>query len=648
MKKIFKNMAWMLTATLVMAACSDSLDEGDNTGQGPLTGEGYVKVAINMPSTSGNSTRSTDNEEGGAIVDLEDGKANEYNVNNAILAFFKCDKTLNSGTPETEAAFVKAYPLSNTDLAISGSTETPQVTEQVSVITEAPKVADDEQLYVLAILNYNSSLFTIDNGTLTVSGTTVSKLSDLQKKISASITGETLTNNDFVNKFTTNPTTSKQDQFTMTNAPLSDKPGNSSETISGAKAYTLVPVTVYDTKAQAINGDVAKIYVERVVAKVTLKLGATNKVTDEDAQIKVTEADGTATQDIVEITGWCLNVTNNSTKLVRDVTGFNNSGWLATATDHKPERFAGTRGINASFGINNESSYYRIYWAQDCNYIGTGSTDVTDAANDFTTYYTNNGTVTPQAPAWNSGLATSTADNACYCLENTMDYNQQIDDRTTGVLIQTDYYTYFNGDTEAQKRSFFICGTSSTKYPEEQVGGGSTSSGTDAFVDYVMKEANKLITKTEYQFTTNELQIKTSLASGTYTNVADVFTFNATSDELTAQQAAVNTVVGGRISYYKDGENYYYSSLIRHFNDDEGVKVPAAGVTSVNDYALKHLGRYGVVRNNWYEITINSVSGPGDPTIVPPSGNPDDEAEGYINCTINVLSWAKRSQGVDL
>lgn len=646
MRKIFKNMAWTMAATLVMAACSDSLDESDSTGQGPLTGEGYVKVAINMPTTSGNSTRSTDNDEDDAIVDLEDGETNEYNVENAILAFFKC-KT--GQTPETEATFVKAYALSKTDLAISGSTETPQVTEQVSVITEAPKVDDtQEQLYVLAILNYNSSLFTIDNGTLTVSGTTVSKLSDLQKKISASITGETLTNNDFVNKFTTNPTTSKQDQFTMTNAPLSDKPGNSSETISGAKAYTLVPVTVYDTKAQAINGDVAKIYVERVVAKVTLKLGATNKVTDEDAQIKVTEADGTATQDIVEITGWCLNVTNNSTKLVRDVTGFNNSGWLATATDHKPERFAGTRGINASFGINNESSYYRIYWAQDCNYIGTGSTDVTDAANDFTTYYTNNGTVTPQAPAWNSGLATSTADNACYCLENTMDYNQQIDDRTTGVLIQTDYYTYFNGDTEAQKRSFFICGTSSTKSPEEQVGGGSTSSGTDAFVDYVMKEANKLITKTEYQFTTNELQIKTSLASGTYTNVADVFTFNATSDELTAQQAAVNTVVGGRISYYKDGENYYYSSLIRHFNDDEGVKVPAAGVTSVNDYALKHLGRYGVVRNNWYEITINSVSGPGDPTIVPPGGNPDDEAEGYINCTINVLSWAKRSQGVDL
>lgn len=91
MKAIFKNMTWMLSATLIMAACSDSLDESTNTPvQGPVVGEGYVKVAINMPTTSGNSTRSTDNGEDKADVTLEEGEADEYNVENAILAFFKC------------------------------------------------------------------------------------------------------------------------------------------------------------------------------------------------------------------------------------------------------------------------------------------------------------------------------------------------------------------------------------------------------------------------------------------------------------------------------------------------------------------------------------------------------------------------------
>lgn len=623
MKTIFKNMTWMLSATLIMAACSDSLDESTNTPvQGPVVGEGYVKVAINMPTTSGNSTRSNDSE-GGEDVTLEDGDPKEYNVENAILAFFKCNKTLDSGTtPETQATFVKAYALTKGDLGITGSTETPQVTEQVSVITEAPKVSDGEQLYVLAILNTNNDIVSVtDNGNLTVNKT------ELKEEASSPITLSKLQGEitSTVDKFIG----SDKNQFTMTNAPLSDKAGVDSN-IANAKAYTLVPVTVYDTKAQATAGNVAKIYVERVVAKVTL-------TTTGNAETIGVSGDGNS-GDKVEITGWCLNVTNNSTKLVRDVSGFTTSEWLS-ANENSPARFAGTRGINASFGVASESSYYRIYWAEDCNYTSATLSE------DFTTYSSTNA---PATTAWN-GLSTSTASNACYCLENTMNYDQQIQNRTTGVLIKTNYLTKFPGEAEASAKSFFICGTSSTKYPQEKIGEGSAKGGTDAFVTYVMTEADKLITDSNNKFGGTGLNLQNNLASGTYTDITDVFTFTATEGaKLTAQQNAVKAVVGSRISYYKDGENYYYSSLIRHFQDGEGVDIPTSGIASANDYTLKHLGRYGVVRNNWYEININSISGPGDPVIPEPGDDPDDTAEGYINCTINVLSWAKRSQNVDL
>lgn len=630
MKAIFKNMTWMLSATLIMAACSDSLDESTNTPvQGPVVGEGYVKVAINMPTTSGNSTRSTDNGEDKADVTLEEGEADEYNVENAILAFFKCKtESLANSTPEAQATFVKAYALTKGELGITGSSETPQVTEQVSVITEAPKVSDGEQLYVLAILNNNNTV-SANNGNLTVNGTdltSTSTLADLQNKIT--FTTPT-TYQQFVYQFTggsdENP---RRNQFTMTNAPLSDKAGVAG-TIGSAKAYTLVPVTVYDTKAQATAGNVAKIYVERVVAKVTL-------TTAGDKTTIAVSGDGNE-EDQVQITGWCLNVTNNSTKLVRDVSGFTaTSGWLASASENSPARFAGTRGIKASFGVSGEGDYYRIYWAEDCNYISAEPTT------DFTTY---SGTNAPAA--WN-GLSTSTTSNACYCLENTMNYDQQIQNRTTGVLIKTSYLTKFQGETQASAKSFFICGTSSTKYPEAAIGGGSTSGGTDAFVTYVMTEADKLITTESYKFNGTGLSLQTSLASGTYTDITNVFTFTATDAKLTDQQNAVKAVVGSRISYYKNGDNYYYSSLIRHFQDGEGVGIPTSGIASANDYTLKHLGRYGVVRNNWYEININSISGPGDPVIPEPGEDPDDTAEGYINCTINILSWAKRSQNVDL
>ncbi len=554
----------------------------------------------------------------------------KYNVENAILAFFKCKtESLANSTPEAQATFVKAYALTKGELGITGSSETPQVTEQVSVITEAPKVSDGEQLYVLAILNNNNTV-SANNGNLTVNGTdltSTSTLADLQNKITFTTS---TTYQQFVYQFTggsdENP---RRNQFTMTNAPLSDKAGVAG-TIGSAKAYTLVPVTVYDTKAQATAGNVAKIYVERVVAKVTL-------TTPGNAETINVSGDGNS-GDQVQITGWCLNVTNNSTKLVRDVSGFKatDDGWLASDSENSPARFAGTRGIKASFGVSGEGDYYRIYWAEDCNYISAEPTT------DFTTY---SGTNAPAA--WN-GLSTSTTSNACYCLENTMNYDQQIQNRTTGVLIKTSYLTKFQGETQASAKSFFICGTSSTKYPEAAIGGGSTSGGTDAFVTYVMTEADKLITTESYKFNGTGLSLQTSLASGTYTDITNVFTFTATDAKLTDQQNAVKAVVGSRISYYKNGDNYYYSSLIRHFQDGEGVGIPTSGIASANDYTLKHLGRYGVVRNNWYEININSISGPGDPVIPEPGEDPDDTAEGYINCTINILSWAKRSQNVDL
>lgn len=663
MKKI--NYLAMLLAAGMFAACSDTLEEttgGTNTNT-PATGEGYVKVAINMPTTSGTSTRSTDGTEDSPVVDLEDGEANEYNVENAIIAFFKATtSSLASSSAEEQATFVKAYAFNKTDLSVAGSTETPQVTEQVTTITEAPKVASTEQLYALAILNYNSDIVSVDNsdgndGVLKIGTNPLtagkSKLADLQKKISVTLDQSTnKTNDNFLYKFTGGSSSTTRNQFTMTNAPLSSAAGTSSD-IANAKAYTLVPVTVYDDKAAAEAGDVAAIYVERVVAKVTLKIADGKAVSGNAKQIEVTGADGQKTDDIVEVTGWYLNVTNNSTKLVRDVSGFTaTNGWLATGTDYKPERFAGTRGINASFGVASESDYYRIYWAQDCNYVGTGAADVTTVANDFTTYYHGESGITPQEPTWNTNLVTDEADNACYCLENTMNYDQQIENRTTGVLIKTKYYTKFLGEPTASSKNFFICGTNATKYPEKQVG-ESSGEHTPAFIDYVIDEANKLIENEDNKISTTEgsegLKLKDALDSGTYTDIDDVFTFTATDTKLATQKAAVQAVVGGRISYYGgDGESYYYSSIIRHFQDGEGVSVSEAGVSDASEYTLQHLGRYGVVRNNWYEISINSVGGPGTPTIEEPGEEPDDSSEGYMRCAINVLSWAKRSQSVDL
>ncbi len=115
--------------------------------------------------------------------------------------------------------------------------------------------------------------------------------------------------------------------------------------------------------------------------------------------------------------------------------------------------------------------------------------------------------------------------------------------------------------------------------------------------------------------------------------------------ELTAGKFTAKTGIIGRfcaVRYYHESV-CYYDVLIRH---DQNVTTKMA------------LGRYGVVRNNWYHLELQSVSGPGtpwipdpsdpDPTNPTPPGTDDDEADAYISVKITINPWTYWTQGVDL
>ena len=94
-----------------------------------------------------------------------------------------------------------------------------------------------------------------------------------------------------------------------------------------------------------------------------------------------------------------------------------------------------------------------------------------------------------------------------------------------------------------------------------------------------------------------------------------------------------------------------YKRQIKHFGDNLTSWTEGNDTYGKNDEDnnKKYLGRYGVLRNNWYELTVNSVSGPGTPDVptIKPT-DPDDENYKYISVSVNILDWAKRSQSVDL
>ena len=625
MKKV-KFFAMLLAAGM-FAACSDDLgDAGDMGENAPDATEGYVRVAIHTPTTTGSMTRAED-----GSADLEDGTANEYKITDGVIAFFKAAKR--ETNPDANATFVSAYSLNG--LTVQGG-DGQQVTEKVVTVSKAPKVDKEEQLYALVILNTPPVVVVVgaDDHSLTLGGTALtatSKLFDFTKALA----DQTLATYTGV----------YNDDFTMCNAPLSNKPGsNLEDEVAEVVAKTLVPVEVYPTQNDALNNEAARIYVERVVAKVTLSgftdgsIGSDGKYTEYKKNVKGTSG-SVYYGDVVQLKGWLLNVTNKSTALVRNVSDFNKEGWLnleglSEENKAKVSRFAGNTVIPG----NGSTNYYRIYWAEDDNYTEATS-------NDFTTY---SASIPPAG--WNEQTAdnkTTTTDYALYCLENTMEASDQKQDQTTSVLLKTTYLTKF-GNQSITEQDFFICGASPINYPA--IAGIASAEGTETVEDllsFVVRKIKVVLPNLEE----GSLDFKKTTSgdiegdAGIYDNdekkmFADLFSYSGTAYSDNEVWSAIKSQVG-TIRYYKKGISYYYATAIRHFNDDE------TPWTSGEAYGIQHLGRYGVVRNNWYEVNINSISGPGEPEIVEPGG-PDDKAEGYIRAEINVLSWAKRSQSVDL
>ena len=608
MKKV-KYLAMLLAAGM-FAACSDNLEDtgaGNAGGTTPSTTDGYVKVSINTPTTSGTMTRATS---------LDDGTDNEYEVKNGILVFFKTTATTGTGTPEATAEFVKAYDVTLNYAGEGGSDN--EVTTRHTVIGEAPMAGTGEQVYALAILN-KGNLFRVNKNADENGGALqVYQNNDWADVFDSS--NKTVT--DFQKKALTvsaSDITSDANGFLMLNAPLA-----TTTTIADitdlSKVQTLVPVTVYDNEEAAQNGEAADIYVERVVAKVTLK-GFTYSGGKYTAKV---DNDSPFKGDKVQLEGWTLSVTNKTTKAVRDISGL--ADWVGTTYSSDGQvRFLSTTKID-------NQELYRIHWGIDCNYK---SVDIyTDAFNILSE--TNKDRWTWEVNT-NDKDAPNNESNPVYCLENTMDYNQMNQNQTTTLFIKTTYYADPSNPDNAQ--DFFMYGTQEETYL------------TNAFLTKV-KEALSLDPSPT-------ISLNENATGGTYTyvesggetptgkkDVKTLFTLTGgSSATLTDEQAKELISQLGEIKYYEDGATYYNSVLVRHFDDSytDVVWDPATPT-----YTEKHLGRYGVLRNNWYEINVASISGPGEPEIPEEPNHPDDPKEAWIKCNINVLSWAKRKQDVHL
>lgn len=594
MKK--KVYLWSVLAMgLTLAACSDDLENGPDGGG--LSGEkGYVKVAINLP-TEGFGTRAAQDETNGNDV-FEKGENEEYAVKDVIIALFQGA----ADGAEADASFVTARSIVADRNPNEGGDNANNIQVKYTYTMDGvPLVSDGNQMYALVILN-NNDLFTVSGGDLLYNSTAISSFADLQK---LSVEGQK------------NAKAFTSDGFLMLNAPISDIPSVRKGTSFDPKVTTLAKVMVHETEpTDATTAD--QIYVERAVAKVEVSVNnGTHLEEDGSISLGVTGHDGHS----IKFTRWALNVTNKSSKIVRDITGYDTwEGHYNTNVDLE----------NRFFGMA-ANPPYRVYWAVDNNYDNNSSDNADTNLNRFTAESKEEDGINWLAMYNPSNQNGNT--NVDYCFENTMSAKQQIQGFTTGVLLEGQYQ--IDGNSQAD---LFTIGTTSVIYSQAE-----------------MLERINTILGTTYSFRSRP--VAGVIGEGD-TEEEKVLSFQTYFPDMTEEDAKklMNDPLVGTINYYQGGKTYYWSKPIKHFGDyytpiyEDGKQVDY--YDSADDYTESdHLGRYGVVRNNWYELVITSVSGPGYPTIpdIPTEPEyPDDSGVGYVKMEVNILSWAKRSQNVDL
>ena len=585
--KHFFGLAVLAAMTASCSSNNELVNGGNGSGENE-SGASYASITIDLPTTSG--TRAAND-------DFNEGTASEYAVNDATLLIFEKD-----GSSENEYKFVEQASLGNLepwkkDNDANGITTEATITAQLNKAT-----VGNNNYYALVILN-NKDKDDADKVTLPSGTTTYGEWN-----VAAHATETKLVDNT--------------KGFYMANAPEFKA--------ADQEPTTLVPITgIYRTKEEAHSKPGTTVHVERGLAKVTVGKG-----TGKDYFTGAKASGSKYSNDDVTITNWALDVTNKSSFPVHVTAGLKDG---VTSTSQTVPAYTeiwknaaatpGTKPATSRFvsQLPATGAFKRVYWGIDPNY-SKSLTDKDACGQEFTLV---------KADGSDADWKTST--EPLYCLENTFDITHMLQGQTTRVLLKATYTP--SAVASETDKTFFMIGNSSDIWTTTTLKAQITSKAKDALgltTDPKVELKEDLLKGGTHFLTTENVSIKDG-----ETEKVD--------DKLVAKlnnKLGLDETNGVGIKTYENGTSYYIAR-IKHFGDD--LTPWKEGNDTYGKNNLKWLGRYGVLRNNWYDLTIEKISGPGYPDVpeVKPD-TPDDEDTKYINVSVKILDWAKRSQSVDL
>ena len=571
----------------VIAAMTASCSSNEDLGTaGPGTGTNEAGVGYATFTINLPSVSGTRADAGGA--EMNEGSAEEYAVKSATALIFQ-----KYGSDEGSYKFVESVTL-----PIDGWTddETDGITTTSKKLVAKLTNVDTKNTYgVLVLLNNN-----ITGGGVKIELPTVG---DSYNKWNNQVLSPKLAE------------LAKTGEFYMANAPLN----------KAGKVTTLVTIDkdkIYSSKEKAENGTAADVYVERGVAKMTVAAPGTKTVMD--------KAKSAATKSEVTFNNWALDITNKKTFAVHNIDGLSKDFPAIWTTE---DRFTGT---------NN-----RVYWGKDPNY-DKDELKLTDETGESDKKRKDEFNFIDATSKIDKDFANTTNTNPVYCLENTFNLTNMYQGQTTRVIFKATYTPKDdagNNLAETTDGTFYTIGNMTTILDntklEAAVNAAATSALSGCMVDYKRfktEEGSHVITLADIKDATGA-----TLVAGTdYSGKTGTEIVKEINDKLGLKDGRPEEMVG--INTYLKGVTYYIAR-VKHF----GSLTPWNSGESYGTKNKEYLGRYGMLRNNWYELTVGNVYGPGYPGVPPVDPTlPDDENEKYLSVSVKILSWAKRTDTVDL
>lgn len=604
----------------MLAACSD--DAPVNDSGNVIPGDGTTAYMSVMLSAPGDFGRSTDFENGdevdGALV-----PGTEHDITSAKFFFF-----------DENGNFALNAKLTSPDFGDSSQKPNIEWESKSNILVLEDLKSNTFPRYMLTVLN----------------------MPDFEAEATLQATAEKLTAESYqADGYIASDGADKVSNFVMTTSSYrrSSNLGSDLTVDSRYAVNELQPSDFKVTPSDAMNAaNAVVVYVERLAAKVEVDMNVANKKTyaDEAGSHTIYKLDQTVAGDendnntggstnptadadlYVEILGWSLNATANQSHMSKQL----QPAWFTTQP----------------FAAWENATNFRSYWAYSYPYtLGAGCESVLN----YVKYTDIN------ADALNPGLG---SDHPQYCYENT--------NAPANILklnTATNKYDVYNSRVTHVVLNTRLCDSEGKDVSALRFRGTLfTESHLKNYALNALKNANELnywVSKNgvvdpdvnepaEFQQVGVDaigfegVDGTMSQAVFKYTGTAKLYKRTETDgvvkfeayDDATELETALNDLASNLPIEWYNTRNIYYIPV-------EHNAMKSASTNNVEGY-------YGVVRNHWYKIEINSFSkvghgiyDPDDETITVKPEEPEDTYY-YLGAHINVLSWRVIKQNVDL